>query len=400
MGLLALVTRRPPAPLGRPRRLASAAALGLVLVFLAGCDSLKVQRPLLSTAASSSVAPDPMPLVPLERAWRYDGEGGFGPAPTVVTPHSVIIATRHGEIHHIDAESGRRLGKKGFGDALEGTPVLLEGRLLLIPVVGGKYGLIAYDLVRARRVWQQRGALQAAGLLVADDVLIAAAIDGTVRGIAPYDGILRWSNQPDSTARFYATPTSIGPGIVAVADDRGRITALEVATGREVWSASSGAPVYEAPIATEGVLVVPTTRGRLVAFDAADGAHRWTYEAASDQVRFSAPAAGGGTLVVGGTDGILRALDPSTGHERWTQRFDGNVAAAPLVSGEGVYTGTLDEQIVLLDLATGERRWSHTLPGRIKSTPVIAEGRLIVPAEPRFVYAFRPTIPASGVASR
>jgi outer membrane protein assembly factor BamB len=343
-------------------------------------------------------AADAAPAPPLEQAWRYDAEGGFGAATALAVQDRVLVATRHGEVHLVDARSGDRLGKMAFGDEVDGAPVLLDGRLLVVPLSGGKYGLIGYDLVTGKRAWVREDDPHAAGLLAVGDVLVAAALDGAVRGLDPRTGAERWAIRPDTLARFFATPTALESGLAAVADDRGRVTALDPATGRVAWTASAGAPVHESPAAAAGLLVVPTTRGRLVALDQHTGAERWVHRADDEAARFASPAVHDGAVVVGASDGVLRRLHITTGSVMWTHRFDGNVAAAPLLADGRVYVGTLDEQLAVLDLATGVVLWSTELPGRVKSAPVVSGGLLVVPTEPRHLYAFRPATP-DGVAT-
>jgi outer membrane protein assembly factor BamB len=393
---------------GAYARLAISLSLFLPLalsLLLAGCDTLRVQRPLRPApppgpAEAGAVAP------PLEQVWRYSAEGAFGPAPALVADGRVLVATRHGEVHLVDAASGDRIGKAGVGEAVEGTPVLLDGRLLVLPVAKGKYGLVAYDLVEGRRVWTRRGDPHVAGLLLAGDVLLAAAYDGTVRGLDPRTGTERWSLRPDTLARYFAAPVLLASGRAAVADDRGRVTALDPATGRVAWTADVGAPVHETPGAAGGLLIVPTTRGRLVALDAATGAEVWRHEAEDTGVLFASPTVAPGSgpgqaVLVGASDGVVRRLDAATGAVVWTRRFDGNVAAAPLVVGETVYVGTLDRRLVALDLATGAERWSTELEGRIKSASVVIGDVVLVFAEPHHVHAFRAVgAPGAGVASR
>jgi outer membrane protein assembly factor BamB len=390
------------------RLLLVSSALGLFASSLAGCDALRVQRPLTAAAVlmegGAGTHPhvtDVAPVPPLEAAWRYNAEGAFGPAPALVADGQVLVATRHGEVHLVDAAEGDRVGKVRLGDAIEGAPVLLNGRLLVVPVAAGRYGLVAYDLVAGRRVWARRGDPHAAGLLVAGGVLVAAAYDGTVRGLDPRTGTERWSLRPDTLATYFATPTLLASGYVAVADDRGRVTALDPASGLAVWTTELGAPVHETPASAEGLLVVPTTRGFAAALDAETGAERWRHEADRRDVLFASPTLAPGVVVVGASDGVLRRLDPSTGVAVWTRRFDGNVAAAPLVAGETVYVGALDRRLAALDLATGTERWSTELEGRAKSALVAVDGLLVVLTEPHHLYAFRAAGPSrSGVAAR
>ena len=343
-------------------------------------------------SAARANATDQTLRPPLEEAWSYDADAAFGPAAAVVADGVVIVVTRKGEVRGIDLEDGRKRSVGDLREPIEGAPVLTK-RMIYAPVAAGKHTLVAHDFVDGRRVWALRLGPHQAGLLLEGGTLVAAGMDGTVRALDPADGATRWEATPDSTAGFFATPVALDASTIAVADDEGRVTALDLATGTTRWTHTLGAPSYETPAFHDGRLFVPTTRGRLWALDAATGAEVWTADVENDGVRMSPPAVAGDRVFVGASDGRLRALDASTGDVVWSFRSDGNFASAPLVAGDVVYAGALDATLYAFDRATGEVLWQHAFDGRIKSAPVLHDGRLIVLAEPRHVFAFRPVSP-------
>ncbi len=371
----------------------------LLLIFsvLSGCTAFQLGAPLRiqpddwTTEGGSPARDNATGLAlrpPLDEAWQVDADGAFGPAAALVADGVLVVVTRKGEVRGYDIETGRKRAVVDFREPVEGAAVLTR-TMFYAPVAAGKRTLIGYDFVKGQRRWALRAGPHEAGLLLAGDALVAAGMDGTVRGIDPADGTVRWNVTPDSAAGFYATPTLLAPGLVAVADDRGRVTALDLDTGTERWTHAVGAPVYETLAASAGLLFVPTTRGRFVALDADSGEAVWEAEV-GDEVKLSAPAVGDGLVVVGASDGRLRALGAASGEERWSFRADGNFAAAPLLTPEVVYAGSLDAHLYALDRATGEMLWEEELGGRITSAPVLHDGTLIVLAEPRHIHAFRP----------
>ena len=375
------------------------ARIGLLTMLgaLAGCSALVLENPLRvaggdwtteggSAARTFATAEALEP--PLVEAWDYNAEGAFGPSGALVADGVLLIPTRKGEIHTVRLDDGRRLGSVGLGEALEGAPVLTE-RVLYAPVAGGKHTLIAYDFTAGRREWELRAGPISAGLLRTGDAIVAAGEDGTVRSVGMREGEERWRVTPDTLAGFFASPTALGPDLLAVADDLGRVSALDAATGTTRWTTALGRPVYATPAAGEGLLLVPTSRGLLAALETETGAVRWTYAAPDSLAKLATPALADGLVFVGGTDGRLRALEAATGREVWSFRTDGVLAAAPLVAGPVVYVGAMDETLYALDRETGAVRWQAELPGRAKSAPVLRNGVLVVLAEPRHAVAFR-----------
>ncbi|HYE96767.1 MAG TPA: PQQ-binding-like beta-propeller repeat protein [Rubricoccaceae bacterium] len=369
-----------------PVRAATFALLG-TLVYLGGCEALRVSRPLGSPDG------DPVALsLPLEATWRYNMEAASGPTAPLVVGQHLLLATRNGTLHVLERgeRAPRRLGRMSYGDALETAPLLQGGRIAYIPVAAGKHGVVAYDLVAGRARWTLRRSPHAAGLLIAEGTLVSAALDGTVRGLDPATGAERWRLRPDSAAGYRATPVEAG-GRVVVADDQGRVTALDPATGAVTWTRRLETPVLTTPAVAHELVVVPTSRGRLFALDVRDGRVAWTFDAEDPEVRFASPAVAASQVYVGGTDGMLRALEARTGRAVWVFETDGAFTTAPLVTGGLLFAGSLDKRLVALDATTGELRWETQLRGRPRATPVLWGGQLVVLAEPHEAYAFRPT---------
>lgn len=378
-------------------KLANGRWLAAAILVLSGCETLRVGHPL--TIAPSDIITDggssnrantstEGPSPPLALRWDYDTEGGFGSASPLIAGGYVIVASRAGNIDVIELNSGGKVGRTSLGEAIEGAPVLVDGRLLVVPVAAGKNGLVAYNLATGSKTWVLRGNWHAAGLLLAGETLVAAALDGTVRGIEPLTGAEMWSARFDSTRAFYAGPTEMANGLVAIADEAGGIIALNPATGAIVWKREIGLPVMQTAASFDGRLFVPTTQGQMVVLDTTTGETAWTYQADTELVRFASPAVDRRCLIVGATDGIVRCLDPASGEVRWRRRFNGNISAAPLLAGDFVYVGTLNERIAALDVTTGEVVWEEELPGRVKSAMTARNEILIVLSEPNFVHAF------------
>ena len=300
----------------------------------------------------------------------------------------MIVSTRAGRVDVVELSSGRKVGGVSLGDAIEGAPVLVDERTLVVPVAAGRDGLVAYNLATGSKAWTLRDNLHSAGLLLSGGTLVAAALDGTLRGLDPLTGAGHWSMQFDSTRAFYAAPTEIADGLVVVADEAGGLVAFNPANASVQWRREIGLPVVRTPAAFGGRFFVPTTLGEFLAIDSVTGETVWTYQADAELARFATPAVDERYVIVGASDGILRCLDPETGEEIWRHAFDGNISAAPLLADHVVYVGTMDEHIAALDASSGELLWDAELPGRVKSAPAARDGILIVLSEPKHVHAF------------
>ena len=377
-----------PAP-SRPASGARGLAVALcVLAVLAGCNTVKVNKPFGAVAA-----PEAAPAPPLEQVWRINAEAGFGPdAPLVTDDGRMIVGTRDGKVFVFDAASGEGAGKGEVGEAIEG-PIAVSGPMMYIPLTKERGGLLAYNAVTASRAWAVREGSFMAGPLVMGAMIVAATNDGTVLGIDRLDGAVAWRQRPDTTAQIRATPLAMG-ALAIVADTEGTVRAYDPVSGDIAWTADAGAPIYRTPATDGETLVVPTTRGRVAAFGAR-GERLWRAQGAP-LARWGTPSIADGLAVAGATDGTVTAWDVQTGEQQWTTSYDGGVGAAPLVSGGMVYVGTYRRELIALDAASGAELWRDELRGRISAGLASADGTVVVLAEPYYIYGFRP----AGVATR
>lgn len=373
-------------------------ALAAACLLLAGCNALRVQSsdihgdegwttegesPLRANAVTSTLRP------PLEERWKFDAGAGFGAVSPLIIDEIVFVATRKGEVHAINLETGRRVGQATFGESIEGTPVY-DGKMLFIPVGWGRRALVGYDLLRGSSLWKVKGASINAGLLTYGGVVIAADDEGHVRAYDKTDGNVVWEADLGDDAAVTVAPVLAG-GLLMIADDRGRIAALDPEDGSLAWSTSIEAPVLSTSASDGKSLYVSTSRGRLVKLRVADGTEEWTFALDSEEPYFASPAVSDGQVVFGASDGLVRALDAETGALAWSTSVKAAVTAAPLLTVDVVYVGSMESQLIALERATGEKIWEQELGGRMKSGFASAGNRLVVLAEPKTVYMFETT---------
>lgn len=368
-----------------------------VIIVISACNSLQIQQPFNISDAdwlvSGSTPQRPYAVdvfldPPLVNEWQYNAGGGFGPGSPLIMGNYVFVATRNGEIHAIDFDTGKKRGQKSFGDAIEGSPVIHDG-VLYVPVEWGGRPVQAYDLASANARWKVKTIPIDAGLVLVDDRLIGADIEGNVRAYDIQNGEILWEKKLGERIGVHAAPILTTGGLVAIAGDNGQVFGLDVQDGETAWWVELPSPVYDAPASSGQWIFVPTTRGRFFAIDAATGAIRWQYAIRDTAVYLTSPAVSESDVVFGGSDGILRSVATSTGEVRWTYEAGAAITAAPLITHNTIYIGTMGREIQGVDRKSGKLVWVQELKGRIKSALAARDDRLIVLAEPRLVYMFR-----------
>lgn len=393
-------------PPGSPWRGCTSGGLGihlfavLLVGLLTACQSIQLRRPLPisegdwtaegGTCTHTHVSADSLGTG-LTEFWDYDVRAAFGPGSPLAAGEQLVVATRNGDAHVLDLETGDVTGRAEFGEAIEGVPTLTEG-ILLVPVAAEHPGVTAYDLLGGRRMWRWEDEPVVSSLCERNGTVFAADAVGRVTALDVEDGSVRWQHEPDSAVTYLAGPTFAADRLVAV-DDRGEVLALDPASGAVTWRRKLERPVERTPAARNGRLFVPTADGALSVLSAEDGRSLWTYETDGAPVRISSPTVGEERVIVGGSDGVIRSVDAEGGTLQWTREVDGPVAGAPVLTPSSVAVGSMDEHVYLLDPSDGTVRWSQSVGGRIKSAPLVRRGTLIVLAEPSHVVAFTEPVP-------
>lgn len=216
---------------------------------------------------------------------------------------------------------------------------------------------------------------------------------GPHRDASGFDGA-RWSPWPAELTRRWRVELGSGQSSPVVAGrtafvfarvgEKETAHALDLGTGRVLWSQGYGAPyeVYpgassygpgprSTPVVHEGRLFTLGIGGILTAFDAGSGRILWQKDFAG---RFPAtappfgtsmsPMMAAGLLVVhaGGHDGgALIAFDPATGAERWTLPGDGPSYSSPILAtlgGQPQIVIQVHRRILGVEPAAGRVLWS------------------------------------------
>lgn len=368
-----------------------------LLILLSSCQTIQFERPQnLSgvdwptdgqTEARSRFVNESLEL-PMELAWEYSANAGFGTGSPLVLQDRVLVGNRKGEVHTVDIETGRGRGFKQMGESVEGSPLIHDGTMY-VPLAWGKRVLIAFDLSSGTNRWRARGVPFATALIAHHDTVIGIDLEGTLRAYSTGDGEEAWSLELASYRTFKASPVRVSDTSILVVDISGRVYRVNLDSKEVEWTADLDAPVYETPAVEGAQVVLTTTRGSVHLLDVNGGSAVWNWQG-PEHLRIGAPAMGNGYVVAGTTGGAVLAIDRSTGERAWEAQFDDVISAAPLIVGDHVFVGTLGEKLIALQLGSGERDWETDVRGRIKSAMAVADGGLLVLSEPKWVLYFKP----------
>ncbi len=152
----------------------------------------------------------------------------------------------------------------------------------------------------------------------------------------------------------------------------GRITALDAATGAELWVQRLGAAATAAPTVADGVVYVVGADSTAWALDAETGRIVWDVAGTpspSGVLGGASPAVTDRLVVLPFTSAELAGVLKLSGLRVWSAPLQGqrdgrvyaninDVSGDPIIVGERIYAGNPAGRTVALDLTNGERIWT------------------------------------------
>ncbi|MEM9043376.1 MAG: PQQ-binding-like beta-propeller repeat protein [Pseudomonadota bacterium] len=353
----------------------------------------------------------------LSIAWRADaGQGNSDESwitsPPIVAGGAVVTLDAASQVSAFDAASGslrwevdltpeEEDGEEGFGGGLAA-----EGETVFVSTGFGE--ITALSLSGGETIWQQKfSAPFRAAPSVANGIVVAVARDDQAYAMRAATGELLWRNQGVSADAgiLGGSTAAIAGGLVVLPYSSGELLALDVGTGRSVWSAvltggrrglarSSITDITGDPTVAGPFVLAANQSGRLVAIDGRSGTRVWTRslgatkplwpvedtlfmmsdlaelhrvnlrdgatlwitplpafedeEDLEDPITYSGPIAVGGKVIVTDSLGNLWSFDPVTGEGGITLDLPDGASIGPVSAGGVVYVLTDGGDLVAL----------------------------------------------------
>lgn len=338
----------------------TALTLGLALLLLTGCSSLKF--------------------------WdRSDAEDSTSPAKLTSFEEEVQF---------------RRVWSTSVGSSLDEhhpnlNPALADG---VIYAAGSKGDVVAIDAESGNRLWRSRlRRTLTGGVGVGGDLVLVGTVDGRVYALDRETGETRWRRRLSS--EIIAAPAA-NNRIVVVRTTNSRLYGLDPASGERRWQVDYEKPLLTLrrasdPVIVGSTLLVGFSSGRLRAFSAADGVTLWEVRVAVPQGRnelermvdLATPIMVNDVVYASGYQGRITAISRGTGRSMWMQ--DASTFYKPAVGRNQVYVVETDDRIRALRANSGAELWSsRDLRYRGLTSPVTLDRWLIVADSEGYIHAF------------
>ena len=253
----------------------------LILILLSGCGTRDYVKNLFGDEDNSD---PPTPLVEIEtlveiiNLWSKDTGKGSTKRFLKLTPShiqgKVFVADVRGNLLAIDATSGNTIWKNDADLPITGGP----GSSETLTMIGSEEGdVLAYASESGEFLWQAKVSSEVlAAPQEAYGIVVVRTIDGKIFGLDANDGSRLWiydRTVPALTLRGTSDPVIAGDIIIA-GFDSGRLSAIELYTGKLIWETSislaSGRSQLErmvdidsTPVIIGNDIYVATFQGRL-----------------------------------------------------------------------------------------------------------------------------------------
>ncbi len=260
----------------------------------------------------------------------------------------IYATTGFGEVVALKARDGSRLWTQKLDAPVDAPPLVWQGRVYVISRDNQAWAIRASD---GRIQWQQQSTPSDAGLLggasaAADGRLVILPFSsGEVVAAMAANGLRAWSVAISGGRSGYAR-ADIGDisgdpvvkgGRVYVANQAGRMAAIDARDGTRIWTANQGSYGPVLPVGNSVFLV--SDEARLLRLSARDGSLIWSVplpQWRKAKKRFDAfvhygPILAGGRLLVASSDGKLRSFDPVSGKLLSEVDIPGGAASAPAI---------------------------------------------------------------------
>lgn len=171
-----------------------------------------------------------------------------------------------------------------------------------------------------------------------------------------------WKAEVGSSGNYVMVPLVVDKRVCA-ASVKGRVTCLDLDTGKTAWSVDLDTPL-SAGVGSDGRrLLVVTQDSELVALEA-DG--KPVFRAQVSGEILAPPRGAGGFIVIRSTDGRVQGLDGETGKRRWSYQrqlppLTIRSQAGVLIDRDRVYAGWPGGKFTALSLDKGTALWEVTV---------------------------------------
>lgn len=212
------------------------------------------------------------------------------------------------------------------------------------------------------------------------------ALTGLAQPIGPPPMKLRWTYRVDEmeAVPILGSAAIVGDAVY-VADLAGKLHAINLASGKQIWTYTSKDSFETTPLIVDGKVVIGDAIGVVHAISITEGQPVWTFDA-QNKIFGSANTLDG--KIVFGTGGAdIYCLNPSDGKPIWQMKAGDRINSAPAVT-DSIFVSGCDAILRTYALADGKETSTIELKSLCPGSPAVVDGKVIVGVDEGVVQCF------------
>lgn len=266
----------------------------------------------------------------------------------------VYVATGYGVVFALNAANGEIVWSQNIKIPLRAAPTVRGGRVFIVTV---ENSLVTLDARDGSTLWTHSGAQETASLLgnaspaVDSGIVVVPYTSGELYALRADTGRVLWQDNLVSIRRTDSVASLsqirgrplIDRGRVIAISHAGVMAAIDLRTGRRIWSRQIGGA--ESPwVAGEYVFTI-TNDNELIAVSRGDGKVLWVLglprfedpEDQKDPITWTGPLLVSDRLIVAGSTGEALAVSPYNGRLLGAEELPDGIAVPPISAGGFVF---------------------------------------------------------------
>ncbi len=300
---------------------------------------------------------------------------------------AIFTADRDGRVVALNESDGKELwAERDKTRKISGGPGVGEGRVY---VGTSDAEVVARDAKNGKKLWVARVSSEVlAPPRAAEGVVVVRTGDGKIYALAADTGIEKWvydRSIPVLTLRGTAAP-AIHNGVVVAGFDNGRLVALDLKDGKQVWETQVAQPSGRSdlerlvdldgePMIKDDTAYIGSFQGRVAAISMADGSLEWN----RDLSTYDDLAVDDERVYITDEHSVVWALKRSDGSAVWRQKdLKFRKLTGPTRIGNFVVVGDFEGYLHWLDATTGKVVARERIDkDRILTPPLDLDGALL-----------------------
>ena len=303
-------------------------------------------------------------------------DGDYLKLDPAISGSTIFTASRNGTVSANDKITGHSLWRTRVNSAITGG-MSANNNAVYVGTSEGE--VIALNQADGKVLWKANATSEILAPPVANrNVVVAKSIDGHVRAFSAMDGHALWNYQAETGSslilRGASTPQLTSDSAV-VGFSNGNLIKLSLHSGRQQWQTTVAEPqgifaiqrmvdIDADPIIVGSRVYAATYQGRIAALHLASGQDIWSHDISS----FSGIASDGIKVYASDAKSHVFAFNATSGNKDWQQeQLEARTITGPAILGNYVVVGD----------AEGYLHWMNKQDGRFVARTFVSKSGII-----------------------